>query len=179
MENLFKKMMLPSILSSIVFMILGIIIFINPEVTLEIIAKVIGCMIIGLGVIGIFQYIKNREESSFKLNILYIATTIILGGIAVYHYKVVSSIIPIVLGIWICFDSFIKLRMAIGIKNMGITNYKYPLVMSILAMIIGIFLLFNPFAGAVLMMKIAAICIVVYSVIDIIEDYTIIKYLGE
>jgi len=49
--------------------------------------------------------------------------------------------------------------------------------MSILSFAIGIFLLFNPFGGAVVMMKIAAICIVVYSVIDIIQDYTIVKYL--
>ena len=177
MESLFKKMMLPSVLSSIVFMILGIIIFINPEVTLEIIAKVIGFMIIGLGVIGVFQYITNKEEASFKLNLLYVLTTIVLGGIAVYNYKIVSSIIPVVLGIWICFDSFIKLRLAIGIKNMGIDNWKYPCLMSILSLIIGIFLLFNPFAGAVVMMKIAAACIVLYSVLDIIQDYTIFKYL--
>lgn len=177
MEELFKKMMLPSIISSLVFLVLGIIIFLNPELTLEIIAKVIGFTIIGLGVIGIFQYIKNRSEASFKLNLLYVLTTIILGAIAVYRYEVVSSIIPIILGIWICFDSFIKLRMAIGIKNMGIENWKYPLVMSILSFAIGIFLLFNPFGGAVIMMKIAAICIVAYSVLDIIQDYTIVKYL--
>ena len=177
MENLFKKMMLPSILSSIVFMILGIIIFMNPEVTLEIIAKVIGFMILGLGIIGIFQYIANRNEASFKLNLLYVLTTVILGGIAIYNYKIVSSILPIVLGIWICFDSFIKLRMSIGIKNMEINNWKYPCVMSILSLAIGIFLLFNPFTGAVVMMKVAAICIVVYSVIDIIQDYAIIRYL--
>ncbi len=177
MESLFKKMMLPSILSSIVFLILGVIIFINPEVTLEIIAKVIGFMIIGLGIIGIFQYIGNRDNASFKLNLLYVLTTVILGLIAVYNYKVVSSIIPIVLGIWICFDSFIKLRMAFGIKNMGIANWKYPLIMSILSFIIGIFLLFNPFGGAVIMMKVAAICIVLYSIIDIIQDCSIVRYL--
>ena len=56
MEELFKKMMLPSIISSIVFMILGIIIFINPEVTLEVISIVVGCMIIGFGIIGIIFY---------------------------------------------------------------------------------------------------------------------------
>ncbi len=177
MENLFKKMMLPSIISSIVFMISGIVIFMNPEETLKIIAQIIGWMTVGFGVIGIFQYIQNKEEASFKLNLLYIITTIILGAIIIYNYKFVSSIIPVVLGIWICFDSFIKLRLAIGIKNMGIDNWKYPCVMSILSLIIGVFLLFNPFGGAVIMMKIAAACIVIYSVFDIIQDYTIFKYL--
>lgn len=177
MENLFKKMMLPSILSSIIFMILGVVMFIYPEAILEIIAKIIGFMVIGLGIIGIFQYIGNKEESSFKLNLLYIITTIILGGIIVYHHKFVSSIIPVVIGIWICFDSFIKLRLAIGIKNMGIENWKYPFFMSILSLAIGIFLLFNPFAGALIMMQIASACIVIYSVFDILQDYTIFKYL--
>lgn len=177
MEELFKKIMLPSIISSLVFLALGIIIFLNPELTLEIIAKVIGCTIIGLGMIGLIQYIKNRNEASFKLNLVYVMTTIILGAIAVYKYEVVSSIIPIIIGVWICFDSFVKLRMAIGIKNMGINNWKYPFVMSILSLVIGIFLLFNPFGGAVIMMKIAAVCIIIYSVIDIVQDYTIVKYL--
>ena len=177
MEELFKKMMLPSIISSIVFMILGIIIFINPEVTLEVISIVVGCMIIGFGIIGIIQYIGNRDTSSFKLNLLYVLTTIILGAIALYNYKIVASIIPIVLGIWICFDSFIKLRMAIGIKNMGISSWKYPLLMSILSMAICIFLLFNPFSGAVIMMQVDAVCIVIYSVIDIIHVYAIVIYL--
>ena len=177
MEGLFKKMMLPSILSSIIFMIAGVIMFMYPETTLKIIAEIIGFMVIGLGVIGIFQYIINREESSFKLNLLYIVTTIILGCIMVYKYEFVSSIIPVILGIWICIDSFIKLRLAIGIKNMGIDNWKYPCVMSIISLAIGIFLLFNPFAGAVVMMKLASAGIVLYSIFDIIQDYTIFKYL--
>lgn len=177
MEELFKKMMLPSIISSIVFLILGVIMFIYPEVTLEIIAKVVGFTILGIGVIGIIQYASNRAESSFKFNIIYILTTVILGVLAIYQYKVVSSIIPVVLGVWICFDSFIKLRMAIGIKNMGIANYKYPLLMSIFSLLIGIFLVLNPFLTVKFIVKLIAASIVVYSVIDIIQDYTIAKYL--
>lgn len=177
MEELFKKMMLPSIISSIVFLVLGVIMFIYPELTLEIIAKVIGFTIIGIGIIGIFQYIRNREQTSFKFNLIYVLTTIILGIVAVYRYKVISSILPVILGIWICFDSFIKLRMAIGIKNMGIANYKYPLFMSIFSLIIGIFLVLNPFLTATFIVKLVAASIIVYSVIDIIQDYTIARYL--
>lgn len=177
MEELFKKMMLPSIISSVVFLIVGVVIFINPETTLEIISIIVGCMIIGFGLIGILQYLANKETSSFKLNLLYVLTTVILGIIALYNYKIVASIIPVVIGVWICIDSFIKLRMAIGIKNMGISSWKYPLVMSIISLAIGIFLLFNPFGTAVLMTQIAAACIVIYSLIDIIQDYTIVKYL--
>lgn len=177
MEELFKKMMLPSIISSVVFLALGIIMFIYPELTLEIISKTIGWTIIGIGIIGVFQYIRNREEASFKFNLIYVLTTIILGCIAIYRHDVVSSIIPVVLGIWICFDSFIKLRMAIGIKNMGIPNYKYPLVMSILSLLIGIFLVLNPFLTAKIIVKIVAVSIIIYSVIDIVQDYTISKYL--
>lgn len=177
MEELFKKMMLPSIISSIVFLVLGVIMFIYPEFTLEIISKVIGFTIIGIGIIGIFQYIRNREEASFRFNLIYIFTTIILGGIALYRHDVVSSIIPVVLGIWICFDSFIKLRMAIGIKNMGIPNYKYPLVMSIFSLLIGIFLVLNPFLTAKIIVKLVAASIIIYSVMDIAQDYTISKYL--
>lgn len=177
MEELFKKMMLPSIISSVVFLIVGVVIFINPETTLEIISVIVGCMIIGFGLIGILQYLANKETSSFKLNLLYVLTTVILGIIALYNYKIVASIIPVVIGVWICIDSFIKLRMAIGIKNMGISSWNYPLVMSIISLSIGIFLLFNPFGTAVLMTQIAAVCIVIYSLIDIIQDYTIVKYL--
>lgn len=151
--------------------------FIYPDLTLEIISKTIGFTIIGIGIVGVFQYIRNREEASFKFNIIYIITTLILGGIAVYRYDIVSSIIPVILGIWICFDSFIKLRMAIGIKNMGIPNYKYPLIMSILSLLIGIFLVLNPFFTAKIIVKLVATSIIIYSVIDIIQDYTIIKYL--
>jgi len=177
MEDLFKKMMLPSIISSIVFLALGIIMFIYPEMTLEIIAKVIGFTIIGIGILGVIQYIRNKEEASFRFNIIYVTTTLILGALAVYRYDVVSSIIPVVLGIWICFDSFIKLRMAIGIKNMDIPNYKYPLVMSILSLLIGIFLILNPFLTATFIVKFVAASIVIYSTLDIIQDYTISKYL--
>lgn len=177
MEELFKKMMLPSIISSIVFLALGVIMFIYPDLTLEIISKVIGFTIIGIGIIGVFQYIRNREEASFKFNLIYVITTIILGGLAIYRHDVVSSIIPVILGIWICFDSFIKLRMAIGIKNMGIPNYKYPLVMSIISLLIGIFLVLNPFLTAKIIVKLVATSIIIYSVMDIAQDYTISKYL--
>lgn len=177
MEELFKKMLLPSIISSIVFLLLGVIMFIYPELTLEVISKTIGFTIIGIGIVGVFQYLRNREESSFKFNLIYVLTTVILGGLALYRYDIVSSIIPVVLGIWICFDSFIKLRMAIGIKNMGIKNYKYPLIMSIVSLLLGIFLVLNPFLTATFIVRLVAVSIIIYSVIDILQDYTISKYL--
>ena len=102
---------------------------------------------------------------------------LVISILAVYNYKVVSSILPVILGIWICFDSFIKLRMAIGIKNMGIANYRYPLFMSIFSLAIGMFLVLNPFITATFIVKLVAASIVIYSIIDIVQDYTISKYL--
>lgn len=178
MESLFKKMIVPSILSSVILLVLGVVIYINPEDTLKITSIVIGSIVILFGIIGIFQYVVNREKDSFKFNILYVTTTIILGVIMIWKYKAIVSIIPIILGIWICFDSFIKFRMSLGIKNLGIKNYRYPLVMSILSFIIGVFLLFNPYISSLIIMKISAIGIAFYAIIDIVQNFAISKYLN-
>ncbi|MDD2627287.1 MAG: DUF308 domain-containing protein [Clostridia bacterium] len=177
MEKLYRKLLIPSIISSIMFTALGLLIFMNPATTLEVIAKIIGFTIIGLGIIGVFQYLKNRKEASFSLNLVYVITTIILGIIMIYKYQIVSSIIPIIIGIWICFRSFIKLRMAILLKNMDNGAWFYILIISILSLILGVFLLFNPFAGALLIVKTAAVLLIIYSIFDIIEEYAIIRYL--
>jgi len=60
---------------------------------------------------------------------------------------------------------------------MGIPNYKYPLVMSIFSLLIGIFLVLNPFLTAKIIVKLVAASIIIYSVMDIAQDYTISKYL--
>lgn len=177
MEKLYRKLLIPSIISSIMFIALGILVFMNPATTLELIAKIIGFTIIGLGIIGVFQYLKNRKDASFSLNLVYVITTIILGIIMIYRYQIVSSIIPIIIGIWICFRSFIKLRMAMLLKNMDNKAWVYILIISILSLALGIFLLFNPFEAALFIVKTAAILLIIYSLLDIIEEYSIIRYL--
>lgn len=176
MEKLLKKMVLPSILISVLLLVLGIVVFIYPETTLELMAKIIGAGVIALGIIGIIQYVNHKDEESFRLNIFYAMAVIILGIVTMCSYKFVSSIIPIILGIWIVIDSLIKLRLCIGIKDAGISRWVYPFVMSFVTLVIGIFLIFNPFESAIAITKIGAILIIVSSVIDIIQDVMVIKY---
>ena len=176
MENFFKRFVLPSMLVSVLMLIIGVVIFIYPETTLEFIAKIIGAAVIGLGIVGIIQYVNHRGEDSFKLNIFYTTAVVILGIIMMCSYKFVSSIIPIVLGAWIIIDSLIKIRICVGMKGSGMRTWVYPFVMGFLTLIIGIVLVFNPFASAVAIMKIGAILLIIYSIIDIIQNIMIIKY---
>ena len=174
-----KKILWPSLVSSLVILILGFLLVFQSEVTLMTISYIIGAILFAIGIIAMIRFFTNKSEDSFsQLNIVYGIICILAGIFFVKEPKMIGSIIPVVLGIGIIINSSIKVQQALVLKNVKNKYWTISLVISLLSLVCGVVLLFNPFSGAVVLTKIIGIFLILYAVLDLVNTFLLKKSNG-
>lgn len=174
MEIFITKKYKSSIVSSIILILLGTMLFFESEKTIITISYVIGSIIIALGALAFINYF--REETTTKgLGIAYGIISVILGILIISNPIAIASIIPIFIGIGIILNSAVKLQYSLDLKKISNKMWKTTFIVSLISTICGVVILFNPFEGAVIITKIIGAFLIIYSLIDMICSYNIRK----
>ena len=174
MKDFLKRSGYVSLVTSLVFALLGIIIILNPSATLNFISTIIGIATIIIGIIKFFNCFSNKDDSG-KLDIskLFGTLIIIIAGIVVICYnQTIQSIIGIVVGLWIIYSSLIKFGFSIQIKTLSFPTFLVSLILSIAMFICGIYILFNASALVVSF----GVIMLIFAIMDIIEEFLFISY---
>lgn len=171
MIKIFDRVIKTSILSSLVFLLLGILLFVKPETTLTSISYIIGIMLIILGFISLIKYLTSEFKQSLTVELIYGIVSMIVGVLLILNPTTIASIIPFILGIWIVINSAIKIQYSVTLKNYDSNNWVYTLTVAILMFICGLVLILNPFEGAVIITKTIGIFIIIYSILDLSECF--------
>lgn len=163
-----KKTIWPSLISSAVILVLGLLLFFKSSATLMGISYVLGGIIIAIGVLAIIKFISNdHSDVSNQLNIIYGIICIISGMFFIEKPEIIGSIIPLVMGVGIIISSSLKIQQSFNFKNMNSSYFFWSFLTALLSLICGVILLFNPFKGAVLITRIIGIFLVIYAALDI------------
>lgn len=171
-----KKVFRSSIVSSLILMILGILLFFQSEFTIMVIAYVIGAILIAIGSLAIVKFVQNiNNKQKNELDIVYGLGTIILGILVIKNHQTIASIIPFVIGVSIIINSSTKLQFAFELKTQENPQWKMTMLTSIISVACGVILLFNPFKGAILITQVVGGFIILYAILDIISTITIKK----
>lgn len=163
-----------SIISSIIFVLLGIILVSHPGTSLSIISYTICVLLVGNGVYQLIMGYHNISLSlldGFSGGLL----SIIFGILILMKPVALAAIIPIAIGLWFIVSSSYKLRIAIILRSRNESIWMVLCVMALLMMICGIVLIFNPLSSLVAITQFIGILIIIYSIIDIIEAVLIKK----
>ena len=176
MLEILKRELNISIVTSIVYVILGIIIISNPEATLSIVGTVIAVLAILYGIIVSIINIANIKEE----NTLVIGILLIVMGIALIIYpNSLSVLISLGIGIWFITSSVTRIKYSVILKDVPEVNWVVLLVGAIITLIIGITFVFAPLASAVALTTFSGVMMIIYSVIDIVEIILIKKNMKE
>lgn len=171
-----KKVIWPSLLSSIFLLLLGLLLFFKSSETLVGISYLIGGILIALGVIAIISFLRNKTRDVFvQLNIVYGVVSIVAGIFLVTVPEFIGSIIPIVVGIAVIISSSFKVQQALVLKNLDNRYFLPSLIMAILCLICGVVILFNPFTSAVVVTQIIGLFMIIYAILDIINSFILRK----
>ena len=109
-----KKTIWPSLISSAVILVLGLLLFFKSSATLMGISYVLGGIIIAIGVLAIIKFISNdHSDVSNQLNIIYGIICIISGIFFIEKPEIIGSIIPLVMGVGIIISSSLKIIFSI------------------------------------------------------------------
>ena len=167
-EKIFKKSGWISILESVIFVILGIILIANPEGTVTFVSWILGLIFICTGIYKTINYLSAKD-------LVYGILAVIIGIVTIAHSGTIGSVFRVIIGIWIIYSSIIRASLSIKLKNLSLNIWKFSLILSVIMFILGMYVTMN--SGAVVVT--IGVMMIVSSILDIIEDIIFIKNVKE
>lgn len=167
-----KKNFSLSLITSLIFVMLGLFLFIRPDATITTISYIIGVLLLILGIISIVRYFRSDYGiNALDFDLVYGVLVIIAGLYLIFNPTMLASIFPVILGIWIIINSVTKFQYALVLKRLNKNDWKYTLLISFLTFAWGIILLINPLESVLLITQVIGIFIIIYAVLDIIDSF--------
>ena len=177
-KNKFKSMYRTSIIFSVVLILVGLFLLIKPETTLHAISYFIGIALIIWGLIPIIGFFSNKENKNYlEFSFILGVFALIFGIIIMINPYIIGSIIPLLIGIWMVINGVTKLYYSLTINK--VSSATISIIISLVILVCGLILIFNPFKGAILLTKVIGISVIIYSILDLIECYTLKKTVKE
>jgi uncharacterized membrane protein HdeD (DUF308 family) len=169
MRKKFNKLMTISLITSIAFIVLGLILVLFTKISLDIIGYVAAILLIINGVLNVTDDYKQFKVFYFFDGFTSGLLSIIFGIIVIANPSYIALIMPIMIGLWIIIASTFKLRMALALKDSSKTNWILPYILSILTIIVGLCLIFNPEIGTLGIARVIGFLVIIYGICDIID----------
>ncbi|MCI8273503.1 MAG: hypothetical protein HFJ55_05425 [Clostridia bacterium] len=166
-ENILKKTGWSSLITSIIFAILGIVLITQPEATVKFISYIIGGTFILTGAYKILSYIYNKGKYDFyDYDMPFGIIAIILGIVTIVYSSQILAMFRIIIGLWITYSAIIRINLALKLKNINSNVWVHSLAIALIMLVCGIYILFNTAAIIVTI----GVAILAYSILDIIES---------
>lgn len=165
MREIMKKFRADMMLSALFSIVMGVILVVWPETTLDIICKAIAIILIVMGAAELVSYFWNKITYSLS-GIL--GLVVLLIGIWIFvKPQSVLSLIPIVIGVILAVHGVQDLKVAFDTKRNGYTKWWSMLLMAIISLALGIICIVNAFGMVTLTMQIIGIALVYDGISDI------------
>ena len=182
MLNKLNKYLNSGIILTIVFLLVGGILIVKPDISFNIISYLIGASLI---VSGIYLFIIDSKTKNIFINVFLYAILITLIGILIILNPVTLKVIlPIFLGLWFLISGIFKIRLDIYMKDEP--YFILSLITNIITVICGVILLINPVESVSAITISLGIIIVVSSISSLIDIIifkkninSVVKYLKE
>lgn len=169
MRELIKSSYKMSMIYSILFAIIGLLLFIDPAGFVVLASYLIGILLLIVGISNVLKYSKNRDLAVTKTLLVVGVVLFIIGLFLILKPTFIGKIVPAVIGVCLIINALEKLMYLKYLEDKKSESYMISLISGIVIMIVGVVLLFNPLSGTLIVTQIIGVIIVIYSVMDIIE----------
>ena len=182
MLNKLNKYLNSGIILTIVFLLVGGILIVKPDISFNIISYLIGTSLI---VSGIYLFIIDSKTKNIFINVfLYAILLTLIGILIILNPITLKVILPIFLGLWFLISGIFKIRLDIYMKDEP--YFILSLITNIITVICGVILLINPVESVSAITISLGIIIVVSSISSLIDIIifkkninNVVKYLKE
>ena len=141
LEKLLKKYGWTDIIIALVFILLGIMLIVRPEVITAMISIILGVICIIIGILKLFDYLSKGKVDKYLIAISIVA--IITGIIIMFCGDMIFSVFRILVAIWIIYSGIMNLQTSIIWKDYKSKLWITTLILSIVTIIVGIYMLVN------------------------------------
>lgn len=133
------------IVTSVIYILLGLCLVCMPVETVNIICKLVfGIIMIVAGLYHILIYVMEKLNATV-LDLFSGGILLVLGGFLFFNPQVVIKLLPILLGSFVLVDSIWTLQGAFRLKKRGNGMWKVLLIGSFVFIGLGIAMIVNPF----------------------------------
>lgn len=153
-----------SLLSSILFFILGAILFTKADEILSLISIIVGVLLAIAGTVSLtYYYFKTKQQIYNHKNLIYGIVLLIIAIIFIFFANIVEQFIRFIVGGWILFSGIMRL---INVLSMNFKSNKFLplLIVSLLLIGVGIYTIV---IGDILISTVGII-MMIYSAIEIV-----------
>ena len=169
MKEMIKRTAVVSIITSLIFAVLGIVMIANPEAAIEIVAAVL--IVIGAEKI-ISYFVMKGNLDFFNYELIYGIVAILFGILIMTHSNTFASIVRIIIGIWIAYAGLMKINLSFKLKSANISAWAIVLILSIISLLAGILVMFSNTSSIVIL---TAVVMIIYAIADIIDEIIFIN----
>lgn len=172
MEKILKKAGWTSVITSLIFALIGLIMIYNPETTMIFISTILGIFFIVVGLIKVINYFISRGNSTlFTNDIAWGLIAIIIGLVTMVYSSTIESIFRIMIGVWIIYSGFTRFSLSFRLKNVNDRLWAIVLTLAVLMIVGGLYVTFYP--GALIVTL--GVIIFVYAIMDLIQSFIFMK----
>ena len=172
MEKFLKKAGWTSVITSIVFAIIGLVMIFYPDTTMRVISTILGIFFIAVGIVKLINYFVAKGNSTFFTNdIAWGLIAIIIGLVTMVYSSTIESIFRIMIGIWIIYSGFTRFTLSFRLKGVNDRLWAIVLTLAVLMVIGGLYVTFYP--GALIVTL--GVIILIYSIMDLIESFIFMR----
>ena len=133
------------IISSVVYILLGLCLILIPTQTVDVICKVVfGLILIGAGIYHIYIYIRGKAKATI-MDLLSGVVVFVLGVFLFMTPSIVIKLLPWMLSAFVLVDSLWKFKGAFLLKKGGHGAWSVLLIGSLVFIALGIVMLFGRF----------------------------------
>ncbi len=127
---------------SLAYVVLGLILIIDPVALKPIFCYVLGILAAAVGLIRIIWHFVKRESIAESRSDIPIGVVMLAAGVyIVARIDEVWSVLPVVLGLAILFDSMLKIQHAFELKKLHFGSWAIFILLGLVTAALGVLLL--------------------------------------
>lgn len=151
---------------TILFLVLGIILFSNPKLVTEVVIYAIAGIFIIIGIVNILIHYRISKTGFVSHGILTSGIVAALFGIIlILGSDLIEGLLRLIIGFWILYSGFLKLRTAAYFKKCNSKSSFATGIVAVVMILAGVYTIFY----ANLPIKIIGAFIIFYSIINLID----------
>lgn len=157
-----------AIITSLLYIVLGVILIIWTKQAISLACGIIGAIIVIKGALNLISYFTQSVEQYNSRFGLISGVICILAGLFIWiRFDIIVSIVPVVFGIIVIAKGISDIQQSLYLKKMDDKSWIFAFVLSVLTLILGVVVLVNPFASGITFFILLGIVLVYQGVSDI------------
>lgn len=164
-----------AIAESLMTAIIGIFLIIWPDIVLKAISYIVGIFFVVKGIYQVTNYFIVKGQNDFFNNgLLSGIISVFIGITALIMGEEIAHIFRIIIGIWMVYESLVRINTATKLHAAGINAWRYILILAIIMLVLGTFITF--YTGAVI--TLIGWAMVITGIIGIVGDIMFIRHVN-